>query len=260
MDAPWKYVELQVEDHIAHVRLNRPPVNALGRDLVAELAELARFLHQNEGAWVVTLKASGHVFCAGADLKERALEPQSQVIRTVKRIQRMVAAWIELPQPVLVAVHGAALGGGLELVLAADIIVASEVATLGFPEVSLGIIPAATGTQRLAQRTRQGLANKWVLSGSRFDAQEALRDGVVDYVFPQASFEREFDRVVSQVASCAPCALREAKRALNTLSRQALRRGLLAETDCYARLISTEDRTEALHAFAEKRKPVWKGK
>jgi enoyl-CoA hydratase/carnithine racemase len=260
VDTPRKYVQLAVEDHIARVRLNRPPVNALGQDLVAELAELARSIHQNEDVWVVTLRASGRAFCAGADLKERAVEPQSQVMQTVKSIQDMVVAWIEVPQPVLAAIHGAALGGGLELALAADIIVSSEAATLGFPEVSLGIIPGATGTQRLAQRTTRGVANKWVLSGSQFNALEALEDGVVDYVFPQASFEQEFNRVVSQVVSCAPIALRQAKKALNGPSKPALRRGLIAETDCYAQLIATEDRTEALRAFAENRKPIWRGK
>jgi len=257
---PSKFVQLAREDHIAHVRLNRPPVNALGRDLVAELTNLAKYIHQDKDVWVITLQGSGRVFCAGADLKERAIETQSHVRQTVKRIQDMVVAWSEVPQPVLAAIHGAALGGGLELALAADILVATETAKLGFPEVSLGIIPAGSGTQRLAQRTTRGVANKWVLSGSQFEAPEALEDGVVDYVFPQASFEQEFNRLVAQVASCAPIALRQAKKALNAQSRQTIRRGLKAEADCYALLIPTEDRTEALRAFAEKRKPVWRGK
>ena len=260
MDTPRKHVQLEVKDHVARVRLDRPPVNALNHDLVAELTELAGSIQQNGDIWIVALRASGHVFCAGADLKERAVLTQSEVIQAVKNIQDMVVAWIEVPQPVLAAVHGAALGGGLELVLAADIIVASEAAKLGFPEVSLGIIPAATGTQRLAQRTTLGVANKWVLSGSSFNALEALADGVVDYIFPDAGFEQEFERIVSQVAACAPIALRQAKRAMSAIPWQALRSGLQTETDCYAQLVPTDDRAEALRAFAEKRKPIWRGK
>ena len=256
---PHKHLKLLTKDHVAHVQLDRPPVNALSQEFVAELTELARSFHGNNDVWIVTLAAAGHVFCAGADLKERASMEEFQVEQSVKRIQTMVVAWIEVPQPVLAAVQGAALGGGLELALAADIIAASETARLGFPEASLGIIPAATGTQRLAQRTTLGVANKWVLGGSQFGAYEALGDGVIDYVFPQVSFEQEFNRVVSQVAACAPIALRQAKKALNALPKQTLRRGLQAESDCYAQLIPTEDRREALRAFAEKRKPIWRG-
>ena len=260
MDTPRKYVQVSVRDHVARVELDRPPVNALSQDFVTELKEVAKSFRRCRDVWVVALTASGQAFCAGADLKERASLPESRVAQTVKNIQRMVHAWIEIPQPVLVAVHGAALGGGLELALAADIIVASESAKLGFPEVGLGIIPAATGTQRLSQRTRLGVANKWVLCGSPFDAQEALHDGVVDFVFPHTTFEQEFNTVVSRVAVCAPLALRQAKKALNISYRQSLRRGLKAESECYAELIPTADRAEALRAFRQKRKPIWKGK
>ena len=260
MANPENYVRVSVKDHIARVQINRPPVNALSQDFVAELKDVAISFRRQPGVWVVVLAASGPAFSAGADLKERASLPDSRVAQTVKNIQRMVVAWIDVPQPLLVAVHGAALGGGLELALAGDIIVASDSAKLGFPEVTLGIIPAATGTQRLSRRTRMGVANKWVLCGTPFDAQVALQDGVVDFVFPQASFEQEFDTIVAQVAACAPLALRQAKRALNISYRQLLRRELQIESKCYAKLIASADRSEALRAFLQRRKPVWTGK
>lgn len=260
MANPQKHVRVSVKDHVARVQMGRPPVNALSRDFVAELKDVAKSLHRNRDVWVVALTASGPVFSAGADLKERASLPVSRVAQTVKNIQRMVVAWIEIPQPLLVAVQGAALGGGLELALAADIIVASEAAKLGFPEVSLGIIPAATGTQRLSRRTKLGVANKWILCGTSFDAQEALQDGVVDFVFSQPTFEQEFERVVARVAACAPLALCQAKKALNNSYRQTFRQALQAESQCYAELIPTADRTEALLAFAQRRRPKWIGK
>ncbi len=260
MVATPKYVEVSISDHIARVLLNRPPVNALNRSLVAELTETAQVLSKNKKVWVVALTGTDRIFSAGADLKERAAMDKSQVARTVRNIQRMVLAWISIPQPVVAGVRGAALGGGLELALAADILVASDTALLGFPEVSLGIIPAAAGTQRLSQRSTLGAANKWVLTGLRFDAAIGLRDGVVDFVFPRTAFTREFDRIISQLTACAPLALRQAKKALNARYRDGLLRGLRAETTYYTRLIPTLDRMEALRAFAAKRAPVWRGK
>ena len=253
-------LRLTVREHIARVQLDRPPVNALSQALVAELTSVALNFQSQEDVWVVVLTASGKTFCAGADLKERGALPRSHVAEVVRNIQRMVVAWIDIPQPVIAGLQGSALGGGLELALAADIIAGSDEIRLGLPEVTLGIIPAGAGTQRLAQRASLGTAGKWILSGARFTASEALQDGVIDYVFPRSLFERNLEQVVLQVASCAPLALLEAKRALNARYRAALQGGLEDEMRCYESLIVTEDRSEALRAFAEKRKPVWQKK
>ncbi len=255
-----RYVHLTLRNHVAWVEVNRPPVNALNQDLVAELTEVARVAGRVDEVWVVVLCAAGRVFCAGADLKERAGIPASRVAEVLENIQNMITAWVEVPQPVVAGLQGSALGGGLELALAADILVAADDIRLGLPEVTLGIIPAAGGTQRIAQRASLGTAGKWVLSGAQFPAADALRDGVVDYLFPAASFTVEFERLVSQIASCAPLALRQAKKALATHGREAFLQGLRTEADCYSSLIDTEDRVEALRAFAEKRKPFWQGK
>ncbi len=259
-DGEWQLLQVSLRDHTAEVTLNRPPVNALNRDLIAELTSAAQSFKKRDDVWVVKLTSSSETFCAGADLKERAGIPNARVASVIRNIQRMIAAWLEVRQPVVAGVRGAALGGGLELALSADIIVASDAARLGLPEVGLGIIPAGGGTQRLAQRASLGAAAKWVLSGARFDAHEALAEGVVDYVFPAAAFDEGLRGVVSQVASCAPLALRQAKKAMTGLYRTALLRGFKFESECYAPLIFTEDRREALRAFADKRKPVWKGK
>ncbi len=256
----WEFLKVSVRDHVARVTLNRAPVNALNRQLIAELTSAARGFEEQPDVWVVALVSSFGTFCAGADLKERSSIPLGKVASVIKNIQRMIAAWVGIRQPVIAGVRGAALGGGLELALAADILVASEEARLGLPEVNLGIIPAGGGTQRLAQRSSLGTAAKWVLSGARFDAREALLDGVIDYVFPARSFEEDFQSVVSQFASCAPLALRQAKKALTGLYSASLSRGFKTESECYAPLIATADRSEALRAFAEKRKPVWQGR
>lgn len=256
----YRHIQLTIKNHIAHLTLNRPPVNALNKELVAELVTAATQLKSNDDVWVVAVRAEGKVFCAGADLKERAGIPQDQVITIVEGIQSVASSWCEVPQPVIMGIHAAALGGGLEFALAGDILVAAESATLGFPETSLGIIPAAGGTQRLAQRTSAGIAKKWILTAKHFSAREAKEDGVVDFVFLDSAFDKEFESLVDHVASNAPLALRQAKRAIESSYADWLLDGFDHELTLYRPLISTDDRSEALKAFAEKRKPVWKGK
>ena len=255
----YQHLTFSVTGHNAHVRLNRPPVNAVNRELVSELTSLAQDLHRMAKVWIVELSATGKTFCAGADLKERATIPDSRVGEVVSKIQAMTYAWMQVPQPVVVGVQGAALGGGLELALAGDLIIASDEAILGFPEVSLGIIPAAGGTQRLAQRTSLGIAKKWVLTSQQFTAHEALADGVIDAVTPAAAFEGELASYVERLSRNAPLSLRQAKAALNKSYDDWLKRGLENELEMYYPLIKSRDRREALEAFAEKRKPGWRG-
>ncbi len=256
----YRYLQLSLTGNVAHVRMNRPPVNALDRVLVSELTSAANSFRQAKKVWVVVIGSSGNHFCAGADLKERALIPPSRVGGVVRNIKRMVTAWWNVPQPVVAEIKGAALGGGLELALAADILIASEEAQIGLPEVSLGIIPAAGGTQILARRSTPGIAARWVLAGARHTASQALQDGVVDYVFPSASFDEESDQIVAGLVACAPLALVQAKRALRQYGRNEVLRGMRMESVCYDAIIRTKDRVEALRAFSEKRKPVWQRK
>jgi len=256
----YQHILLKIENHIARVTLNRLPVNALNRELVEELVNLALYFKSTEDVWIVAVTANGKAFCAGADLKERSGVPQEQVINFVSGIQNVVASWCEIPQPVIMGIHAPALGGGLEFALSGDILVASESATLGLPETSLGIIPAAGGTQRLAQRTSSSIAKKWILTAKHFSAQEAKEDGVIDFIFPSDKFEKEFEKIIQQVASNAPLALRQAKKAIDSAYDDWLMDGFENEKTYYQPLIPTDDRREALKAFIEKRKPVWKGK
>jgi enoyl-CoA hydratase/carnithine racemase len=251
---------LTLDGHIARVELNRAPVNALNREFVEELTRLAHGLSKDDNVWLVAVTSRQRAFCAGADLKERSGIPDSEVLTIVRGIQGLAKAWSDLPQPVVMGIQGAALGGGLEFALAADLLAASHDAKLGLPEVSFGILPAAGGTQRLALRASLGVARKWVLSAGQFSAIQALEDGVVDYVFEAASFAAQFEDLVTRLASNAPLSLRQAKKALLHASSKILGDGLVAELEAYRPLITTEDRKEALKAFGEKRPPKWKAK
>lgn len=255
----YEFLKLHLRDHTLTIKLDRPPVNALNQAMVAELHELARWLAVQNDIWLVTLAHTGKSFCAGADLKERAAIPEGQVAEVVKDIQRMCTAWAALPQPVIVALQGAALGGGLELALTGDILVADESVQLGFPEVGLGIIPGAGGTQRLSRRTNVTVSKKWILTARKFSAGEALADGVLQFVYSVGEFEQAFTQLVTQLERNAPLALRQAKIAIRDGAQMTLAEALDFESNAYAPLITTEDRKEALQAFQSKRPPKWRG-
>lgn len=255
----YQFLTLTLQVNTLRVTLNRPPVNALSQGMVAELQELADWIAVQNDIWLVTLGHEGKTFCAGADLKERATIPDNQVAAIVKDIQRMCTAWAELPQVVVVALRGAALGGGLELALTGDILVADDTAELGFPEVVLGIIPGAGGTQRLSRRTTAGVAQKWILTAEKFTAGEALQDGVLQFVYPEVEFENGLNALMERLRRNAPLALRQAKIAIREGARLPLPEALDFESDAYAPLITSRDRQEALAAFQARRLPKWRG-
>jgi methylglutaconyl-CoA hydratase len=251
---------LTISSHLARVDLHRHPVNALNAEFVRELTQTARLLAKRKDVWLISITSSLPTFCAGADLKERATLPVNRVSSAVKQIQQMVRAWISVPQPVVVGIQGAALGGGLEFALAADLIAVSEEAILGFPEVTLGIIPAAGGTQLLPLRASRAVASKWILTGRRFTGHEALADHVVDFSWPADVFPSAYEDLLSSLAANAPLALRQAKKTLRGLTDTELTRRLKHESSCYTPLVRTGDRKEALKAFLEKRPPAWGGR
>jgi enoyl-CoA hydratase len=165
-----------------------------------------------------------------------------------------------LPFPVVAAVNGVALGGGLELALACDLVVASDRARLGLPETSLGLIPGFGGTQRLAQRVGLARARELIYLGSVIPADEALRIGLVDRVVPAADVAAEAARLTAELSRRAPVALRQAKRATQAGAEAALGCGLRFEIEAFGVTFASEDRVEGLRAFLEKRPPVWKGR
>ncbi|MGE5314264.1 MAG: enoyl-CoA hydratase-related protein [Acidobacteriota bacterium] len=255
----FKHCSLTIDKHTARVVLNRPPVNALNREFVSELTALAGHLGSDDRIHAVALSSALPVFCAGADLKERAFLPDGDVGSAVKNIQSMVRAWCSLPQPLVVQIRNSALGGGLELALAGDIIIAADDAQLGFPELRLGIIPAAGGTQLLTRRANAGVAKKWILTGIRFSGSQAARDGVIDTSVASTDIDNAFEHILQSLSQQSPLALRQAKKAINDGLGLPLEAALDIEQSCYEPLIRTRDRREALQAFLEKRDPVWTG-
>lgn len=250
-----------LENGIAIITLNRPEsANALSTALLYELSHLLYDLAFRRDVRVVIFTGAGEkVFCAGADLKERAGMNETEVRKTVTLIRETINQIEQLPQPVICALNGSAFGGGLELALACDIRIAADTAQLGLTETSLGIIPGAGGTQRLPRLIGKGKAKELIFTAKRITAKEAEQIGLVEYAVPREQLMEKAMEIAEQIVVNAPIAVMQAKIAINRGLDVDLATGLRIEQMAYDITIPTKDRLEGLQAFKEKRKPVYKG-
>jgi methylglutaconyl-CoA hydratase len=257
----FRWIEVTAsDDGVRTVSLNRPPVNALGRELVDDLTRAFDRLSRDAEARCVIVRSALKHFCAGADLKERKTMSVDDVRAFVPRLAGMCNAAAALPVPSIAAVRGAAAGGGCELALACDLRVLAADAKIGLRETALAILPAAGGTQRLARLAGPARAKRWILSAAMHDAEEAFRDGVADRVVSANDLDASARELAGTISANGPVAVRAAKRAIDRGIELPLDRALAYEWECYQETLETRDRVEALVAFAEKRPPRFEGK
>jgi enoyl-CoA hydratase/carnithine racemase len=251
-----------VDGQVATITLNRPEVhNAQNDTLRRELYQVFGALATDDDVKVVVITGAGErAFSAGADIRE-FVEPASptQLRERRKRIDYR-SMMDRCSQPIIAAINGFALGGGLELALACDIRIAAENATLGLTEINLAIIPGGGGTQRLPRLIGRGKALEMILTGARISASEALQVGIVERVVPAGDALKAATELARTIAEKAPIALRYAKEAVVKGLGMSLEDGLRLEGDLSTLLRTTEDRVEGAKAFLEKRKPRWTGK
>ena len=255
----------EVRDRVAVVTLNRPDrMNTLGSTMKPDLAraffELAR---NDDQVRAVLITGSGDKsVCAGADIKERATD----VVRGTEYFVRQKATHElfrnieEFEKPVIAAINGVALGGGLEIALCCDLRIAASHARFGLPEIKLGVIPAAGGTQRLPRLVGEARAKELILTADLVDAETALRYGLVSRVVPQAELMTAALELSQRIAQHPPLAVRFAKRAINRGMQTDLDSGLEYERYAAAMIVDSEDRIEGMRAFVEKREPQFKGR
>lgn len=255
----FNLIVTEVHDRVGLIRINRPEVlNALNGEVMGEMAQALEAFDADSSIGAMVITGDERAFAAGADVKEMA-EASAVEMLTVDRISH----WDRLlgvKKPVVAAVSGWCLGGGNELAMACDMIVASETAKFGQPEINLGVIPGAGGTQRLTRAVGKALAMEIILNNRVLSAPEALRHGLVNRVVPVEVYLEEALRLASEVADRAPWAIRMAKEAINDAFETTLTEGIAAERRNFYFLFSTEDQKEGMKAFIEKRKPEWRGR
>jgi enoyl-CoA hydratase/carnithine racemase len=254
-------VRCEREGELVWLTLERPEVmNCLSFPTLRRLRTLCEELRADLSVRAILVTGAGDkAFCAGADLKERRTMPAERVPLFVRNIRRAMDDVASLPQPTIAVLNGFAFGGGTELALACDLRVAAAHAQLGLTETSLAIIPGAGGTQRLPRLVGRSRAKDLILTARRLDAAEAERIGLVNRVAPAGRLRETALELARAIAENGPVAVRAAKAAIDEGGEQPLARGLETEARCYERVLVTEDRLEALAAFAEKRKPRYRG-
>lgn len=253
-------VRLEVDGGVGTIRLDRPPMNALNAEVQEQLRAAASEATGREDVRAVVVYGGEKVFAAGADIKEMQAMSYTDMVARAGDLQSAFTAVARIPKPVVAAVTGYALGGGCELALCADVRVAAEDAKLGQPEITLGIIPGAGGTQRLARLVGPAKAKDLIFTGRFVDADEALRIGLVDVVVPGDRVYESARAWADRFTSGPAQALRAAKQAVDVGLESDLDTGLQVERMAFAGLFATEDRSEGMAAFVDKRKPGFEGR
>ena len=255
------YVEVEREGSTAVITIDRQDkMNALNAQVQEEIAEAFASISPGEARAVVVTGAGEKAFVAGADVGGMK-EMSALEVREFGRIgTRMIDAIETAPVPVIAAINGVALGGGAEIALACDIRIAAENARFGFPEVTIGIMPGAGGTQRLPRVVGSGMARELVFTGRIIDAKEAKEIGLVNRLVGEGEALGAAKEVARQIAGNAPVAVRNAKTAMNIARNTDLASGVEHEGDLFALLLATEDAREGMTAFAERREPEFKGR
>lgn len=255
-DKPYETIQVAVEGAVATITLDRPKaLNALNSQVLSEIVPAAEALDADPAIGAIVITGSEKAFAAGADIKEMKDEVYPEVAE-----KRLFADWEKLAQlktPLITAVSGFALGGGCEVAMLGDILLASESAKFGQPEITLGIIPGMGGTQRLTRAVGKYKAMDLILTGRMMDAEEAERSGLVSRVLPAEGFAEEVQKIAAKVASMSQVALTAATEMVDEAYRSTLEDGVEAERQQFWRLFDTADQKEGMAAFVEKRKPEW---
>jgi enoyl-CoA hydratase len=256
----YETVIVSKEGMVGVITLNRPQaLNALSTKMVGELISALDEFGKDDGIRSVVIAGNDRAFSAGADIKEMADMTAVQMVMG----EHFFPLWDKVghyPKPIVGALTGFALGGGLELAMSLDILIAAETAQLGQPEINIGVIPGGGGTQRLTRAVGKSKAMEMILTDKRIGAEEAKTLGLVSRVVPKEACVEEAKKVAAQIASKSPVAIKLAKMSINKAFEMGLSDGLDFERELFYMLFSSEDAKEGMHAFMDKRKPEFRGK
>ncbi|PTX19439.1 short chain enoyl-CoA hydratase [Pontibacter mucosus] len=249
----------QAQPHVALIQLNRPKeLNALNLQLMGELRDALKALDEDDAVRVIIITGNERAFAAGADIKQMAGKTAIDMLNIDQ-----FSTWDQIrktKKPIIAAVSGFALGGGCELAMTCDMIVASETAQFGQPEIKIGVMPGAGGTQRLTKAIGKAKAMEMVLTSRFMSAVEAEKHGLINRVVPVELYLEEAFKLASEIAQMSPVAAKLAKEAVNRSFETNLDEGLYFERKNFYLCFASEDQTEGMNAFVEKRKPEFKGR
>ncbi|WP_162425636.1 enoyl-CoA hydratase-related protein [Pontibacter pudoricolor] len=249
----------QAQPHVALIQLNRPKeLNALNLQLMGELRDALKQLDEDENVRAIVLTGNERAFAAGADIKQMAGKTAIDMLNIDQ-----FSTWDQIrktKKPIIAAVSGFALGGGCELAMTCDMIIASETAMFGQPEIKIGVMPGAGGTQRLTKAIGKAKAMEMVLTGKFMPAEEAEKQGLINRVVPVELYLEEAFKLAGEIAQLSPVAVKLAKESVNRAFETQLDEGLHFERKNFYLCFASEDQTEGMNAFVEKRRPEFKGK
>jgi len=254
----YSTILVEKQQAVGLIRLNRPQaLNALNNQLIKELMDALAVLDADPAIGAIVIAGNERAFAAGADIKEMADASAVDMLRSdhIAQFDRILS----IRKPVIAAVSGWCLGGGNELAMSCDMIIAAETARFGQPEINLGVIPGAGGTQRLTRAVGKAVAMEMVLNNRTLTAEEALKFGLVNRVVPVERYLDEALALASEIAARAPLAIQLGKEAINHAFQSFLSDGLADERRSFYYLFASQDQKEGMAAFIEKRKPDWKG-
>ena len=255
----YQSIITEIKEKVGVITLYRPKaMNALNGELMTELMDALTTFDADEEIGAIVITGNERIFAAGADISQMA--EMSAVEMFKDSFVELFDGIRDIKKPIIAAVSGYALGGGCELAMSCDMIIASEKAKFGQPEINLGVIPGAGGTQRLTRAVGKAIAMEMVLNNRTLSAQEALDFGLINRVYPVEEYLDKTLKLASRISKRAPLALRQGKAAVNKSYELSLTEGLEFERQAFYFLFATEDQKEGMAAFTEKRSAKWKGK
>ncbi|MEK5147636.1 MULTISPECIES: enoyl-CoA hydratase [Psychrobacillus] len=256
-----EFLSWTIEDGVATVILNRPPANALARGVILEVNELLDAVENDDAVRAILLKGEGRFFSAGADIKEFTSITSGAAFSELASSGQTIFERVEtFSKPVIAAIHGAALGGGLELAMSCHIRLVADNAKLGLPELQLGLIPGFAGTQRLPRYVGFAKAAEMLLTSDPISGKEAAQLGLANHAYPEEELFEQANKLAVKIAKKSPIAVKNALEMLQFAKPASYYEGVKAEANAFGTVFVSEDAKEGISAFIEKREPVFKGK